>query len=99
MKMPPDLRISLLEVLKASEHHQAKDVICWLEQGDQLTDAELRVVAKIASGLETKDAADALCITHTTIRNHLTNIMSKLHINNRVQLTLWAIRNKIITVD
>ena len=48
----------------------------------------LRLVAK---GLSYKQIAERLVLSHRTVQNHVQNTLRKLQLNNRVQLTRYAI--------
>jgi DNA-binding NarL/FixJ family response regulator len=46
----------------------------------------------VASGLNNREIAERLVISENTVKNHMKNILDKLEIDNRVQLTAYAIR-------
>lgn len=56
-----------------------------------LTDREVEVLRKVAKGLAYKEIAAQLVVSHRTIQNHVQNVLRKLQLHNRVELTLWAI--------
>jgi two-component system, NarL family, response regulator LiaR len=47
---------------------------------------------EVAAGYTNQEIADALIISERTVRNHVGNILSKLHLANRTQAALYAIR-------
>ncbi|SFJ36890.1 response regulator [Thermoflavimicrobium dichotomicum] len=55
-----------------------------------LTAREQEILSRVAQGLSNKEIAAELYISEYTVKNHLKNIMQKLHLNNRVQLTRYA---------
>lgn len=57
-----------------------------------LTDREMDVLKFIAQGLTNKDIAGELVISEGTVRTHVSNILSKLHLANRTQAALYALR-------
>jgi NarL family two-component system response regulator LiaR len=59
---------------------------------DDLTPRELEVLKLIAEGLNNRGIAEELVISEKTVKNHINNIFSKLHINDRSQAILYAIR-------
>lgn len=63
-----------------------------MELADPLTVREFEVLELVANGLSNSEIADRLVISPNTVKNHLSNILSKLHLRNRVQLTAYAIR-------
>jgi NarL family two-component system response regulator LiaR len=66
---------------------------------DPLTDRELEVLRLVASGLSNTEIAARLTITEATVRSHMSNILAKLHLTNRVQATLYALQEGIISLD
>jgi DNA-binding NarL/FixJ family response regulator len=65
---------------------------------DELTPRELEVLTLIAEGLCNKDIAGALSISEKTVKNHINNIFSKLHLYDRSQAMLYAIRKGLVQV-
>jgi NarL family two-component system response regulator LiaR len=62
---------------------------------EPLTARELEVLALVAQGKSNKEIAGELCISPETARTHVNRILSKLHVANRVQATLYALREGI----
>lgn len=65
----------------------------------RLTSREMDVLACIAKGFSNQDIAQALFVSEKTVKNHLTNIFRKLHINDRTQALIYVIRNKIVSIE
>ena len=65
---------------------------------DDLTPRELDVLKLIASGLTNRQIAEELTLSEKTVKNHINNIFSKLHINDRSQAILYAIRQGLVEV-
>lgn len=59
---------------------------------DPLSEREEEVIKLIAEGLSNQEIADRLVISERTVRNHVGNILAKLHLANRTQAALYAIR-------
>lgn len=57
----------------------------------RLTDRETEVLKMVAKGMSYQQIADRLVLSVRTVQNHIANTMRKLHVNNRVQLTRYAI--------
>ncbi len=57
-----------------------------------LTDREVEVLKLVAQGLTNQEIADRLIISEWTVRTHVRNILGKLHLANRTQATLYALR-------
>lgn len=63
---------------------------------DDLTPREVEVLKLIAEGLNNREIAARLVISEKTVKNHINNILSKLHLFDRTQATLYAIRAGIV---
>jgi NarL family two-component system response regulator LiaR len=66
---------------------------------DPLTDRELQVLRLVAKGLINRDIAERLMITEATVRSHVSNTLSKLHLANRVQATLYALQEGLTSLE
>ena len=64
-----------------------------------LTEREVEILQLIAQGVENKEIARRLTLREATVRTHVSNILSKLHLANRVQATLYALRKGLTTLD
>lgn len=62
-----------------------------------LTSREQEILSLVAQGNSNKEIAHLLTISEYTVKNHLKNIMQKLHLTNRVQLTRYAYEQGYIT--
>ncbi len=56
-----------------------------------LTQRETEILKMVATGMSYKQIASRLVLSHRTVQNHVQNTLRKLQMNNRVQLTRWAI--------
>jgi NarL family two-component system response regulator LiaR len=59
---------------------------------ETLTARELEVLRLVAHGLSNREIGERLCISESTVRVHVSNILSKLHLANRTQATLYALQ-------
>ncbi|MGB2956548.1 MAG: response regulator transcription factor [Anaerolineales bacterium] len=59
---------------------------------EPLTKREMDVLKLIAEGMTNQEIADQLVISEGTARTHVSNILSKLHLANRTQAALFALR-------
>lgn len=62
------------------------------QQVDALTEREIEVLRHLGTGATNREIAKALYISENTVRNHVRNILEKLHLNNRVQAATYAVR-------
>lgn len=65
----------------------------------ELSDRELEVLRLIADGQRNADIAAELVISEKTVKNHVSNILSKLHLADRTQAAVYAWREGIVRRD
>ncbi|MBP2017369.1 NarL family two-component system response regulator LiaR [Symbiobacterium terraclitae] len=61
-----------------------------------LTPRELDVLRALAHGLTNREIAEKLVISETTVKTHISSILSKLQLTDRTQAALWAVREKLV---
>lgn len=61
-----------------------------------LTPRERELVICVGQGLTNRQIAVALYITENTVKNHIKNVLEKLHLNNRAHLAAYAIQHGLI---
>jgi len=64
-----------------------------------LTERELEVIRALARGMSDRQIAQSLSISEKTVRNHTSNIYRKLHIFDRTQAVIYAVREGVIDVE
>lgn len=64
-----------------------------------LTDREVEVLDLLARGADNQEIAEQLVIAEATVRSHISRILDKLHLANRVQATLYALRSGLVDVE
>lgn len=69
------------------------------KQGEQLSDREVDVLLNLVHGLSNKEIADKLNISTHTVVSHRKNIIQKTGIKSQSGLTIYAISNKLISLD
>jgi DNA-binding NarL/FixJ family response regulator len=67
--------------------------------GEQITEREMDVLIQLVHGLSNKEIADKLNISIHTVVSHRKNIIQKTGIKSQAGLTIYAISNKIISLD
>jgi two-component system, NarL family, response regulator LiaR len=66
---------------------------------EKLTDAEMDILRLVAQGEENPAIAQDLAISEKTVGNRLTTIYQKLHVNNRTQAALYALRQGWVPLE
>lgn len=94
--LPQDTTAQIVKELKRtktmdiSEENQPK-------QMEQLTEREVDVLRELGFGLSNKEIAKKLFITEGTVKNHVSNLISKLELRDRTQAAIYAVRYGITT--
>lgn len=78
------------------EFRQPEDPAPTHEPGEALTVREIEVLQRIAEGATNRQIAEALFITENTVKIHLRNILEKLHLQNRIQAAVYAVRKGLV---
>ncbi|MGC9466987.1 MAG: response regulator [Anaerolineae bacterium] len=66
---------------------------------EPLTVREVEVLRLVARGLSNEEIAERLVVSERTARTHVSNILRKLHLANRTQAALYAIREGLARLD
>jgi len=66
---------------------------------EPLTEREVEILKLVAQGLSNQAIADRLVISERTARTHISHILDKLHLANRTQAALYALRQGIASLD
>ena len=66
---------------------------------EALTEREVKVLSLVSRGLTNQEIAEVLGISERTVRTHVGNILDKLHLANRTQATLYALRTGLASLD
>lgn len=61
-----------------------------------LTARELEVLKLVARGMSNRDVADQLYISENTVKNHVRNILEKLHLHSRMEAVMYAVRKRLL---
>ena len=63
---------------------------------EDLTERELEVLHLVVEGATNAEIAERLVISENTVKMHLRNILDKLHLRNRIQAAVYAVRRGIV---
>jgi NarL family two-component system response regulator LiaR len=63
-----------------------------------LTERELEVLALISQGKSNKEISEDLVLSEKTVKTHVSNILQKLHLSDRTQAAVYALRQRIVEI-
>jgi len=90
VQLHPDVARKLMSAVASQEGPSAGQAEAPF--GD-LTEREVEVLRLIAGGLNNRDIADRLVISTKTVKTHVSSILSKLHLEDRTQAAIYALRH------
>jgi two-component system NarL family response regulator len=64
----------------------------------RLTERELEVLRLVAQGKSNREIAGDLYISENTVKNHVRNILEKLHLHTRMEAVMYAVREKLLEI-
>jgi DNA-binding NarL/FixJ family response regulator len=88
--IPRNIARKILEEFSRDPHQQAQ------VESEILTLREKEVLGHVSNGLSNREIGKTLYISESTVKNHMRNIMGKLHLHNRSQLIAFAYKNRMI---
>ncbi|MFU8773255.1 MAG: response regulator transcription factor [Anaerolineales bacterium] len=91
---PPIARKVLQHFANIPDAGKERNISPW----DGLTEREREVLALIGKGSSNKEIATQLSISEKTVKNHVANIFSKLHVCDRTQAVIYAIKQGLLKV-
>lgn len=62
-----------------------------------LSEKEIKIIEFIANGLTNKEISEEIFLSEGTVKNNITNILSKLELRDRTQIAIFAFKNGIVT--
>ncbi len=64
----------------------------------RLTPREMEVLQQVAKGMNNREIAKVLFISENTVKNHVRNILEKLHLHSRMEAVVYAVREKLLEI-
>jgi NarL family two-component system response regulator LiaR len=66
---------------------------------EHLSEREMQVLRLIARGYSNKEISADLKISEKTVKTHVSNILDKLHLEDRTQAAIYALRNRLVSLE
>jgi NarL family two-component system response regulator LiaR len=92
-RLHPDIARMLMEQVAQQSGPTRQDLPL------DLTGRELEVVQLVAQGLSNSKIAQELVISEKTVKTHISNILGKLHLDDRTQLAIYAIKHGLVDLE
>lgn len=99
--MPLELLLDAIRTVHRGEHFMPPEISTRIgfRAATNLTPREMEVLSSVAKGMSNKEIGNALNLVEGTVKVHLTNILSKLGVNDRTQAVLTAVKRGIIEIE
>jgi len=94
-----DSHVAALVLEEFRRVSQAESAPVKIDEVEQLTKAEMTILRLVAQGADNHTIANQLSLAEKTVSNRLSYIYQKLHVNNRTQAALYALRQGLATLD
>lgn len=91
VQLHPEVAKKLMSAVAGKEEPSANRAATSSEDG--LTEREQEVLHLIADGMNNREIAEKLFISEKTVKTHVSNILSKLHLHDRTQAAIYALRH------
>lgn len=93
--LPPELTAQMLNEWKREKQLKGTEEKEKPKELLDLTEREMEVLAELGYGLNNKEIAGKLYITEGTVKNHVSNIISKLSVRDRTQAAIYSVRHGV----
>jgi DNA-binding NarL/FixJ family response regulator len=89
--LDPQTTRQVLERMRRTERHVEAQAF------RNLTQRELEVLLLVSQGQNNRELAELLAVSEKTVRNHVSSLLEKLSLNNRVELATYAVKHHLAT--
>lgn len=102
---PEELRESIDRVLSGekvfprSVEDQVSETAASNTQSEELSAREQEVLELLAKGMSNRSIAEALFISEKTVKNHVSNILKKLSVNDRTQAVIYSLKMGLVKLS
>lgn len=86
----PDIATKLMQQFAAEDEREVLE---------ELSEREMDVLRQIAHGRSNKEISQILGISEKTVKTHVSNILDKLHLADRTQAAIYALRERIVPLN
>jgi two-component system, NarL family, response regulator LiaR len=93
VQLHPEVAKKLMSVAAAQEEPRTGQNVTVFE--NDLTDREREVLSFIADGMSNHAIAEKLFISEKTVKTHVSNILGKLHVEDRTQAAIYALKHGV----
>lgn len=93
-QLHPDIARKLMSAVAAQESTESRAAT---RSHGGLTEREQEVLSLIADGLSNREIAQKIFISEKTVKTHVSNILSKLHLEDRTQAAIYALKHGFAT--
>ena len=90
MVVHPEVANKMLS--KSNDNYKHKEL-----EKYNFSEKEIQIIKYIAEGLSNKEISEKIYLSEGTIKNNITNILSKLNLRDRTQIAIFAFKNGIVT--
>lgn len=99
--IPSNLMTKVFSQFHRREESKPSATLAQPQQGDHepLTERESEILQLIVDGHTNKEIAHTLFISEKTVKNHVTNLLRKLHLSDRTQAAVYAIRTGLAVIN
>lgn len=95
VQLHPEVARKLMSAVAAQKEITASRAVTHSENG--LTEREQDVLHLVADGMSNRAIAEKLVISEKTVKTHVSNILSKLHLEDRTQAAIYAVKHGLAT--
>ncbi len=84
------------KILNENINYNKKSNLEEIKSNNDLNDKEINIIREVANGLSNREIGEKLFLSEGTIKNNISNILNKLSLRDRTQLTIFAFKNNIV---
>lgn len=95
-----EVLVSAIRAVASGQHYMdAPPTIGSGNSAEELSPRETDVMLQMAFGRSNKEIAEALTITEETVKSHVGNLLAKLHLENRTQAVVYALKRGLVSLE